>query len=204
MPKATKSSRLGRVARRMAAAEPLPISVGKEPSTFDEEPSTQTLSRGQRRRQAKRDQYRKREQMILSSLRLKSQEEQKGRIDGLDAIREALMNTTKHGKVEQNDPNNASSFKTNKGKKRLLVEESHHLSLVSQHPAFKADPFETIQEHLRNTLAEQREHLQLEAEKRTHEERRKQEEQKQRKKERLQGVRKKSKNKFKARGAKFK
>ena len=94
MPKATKSSRLGRVARRMAAAEPLPISVGKEPSTFDEEPSTQTLSRGQRRRQAKRDQYRKREQMILSSLRLKSQEEQKGRIDGLDAIREALKTCT--------------------------------------------------------------------------------------------------------------
>jgi hypothetical protein len=50
----------------------------------------EALSRGQRKRLAKREQFLKREKMVMSSLLLKKLEEQKGKIDGLDAIKEAL------------------------------------------------------------------------------------------------------------------
>lgn len=136
MPKAAKNSKLGRVARRLAAGDPLPQSINKYNGQRqkEEEPDAgkQDLSRGQRKRHAKREQYVKREKMILSSLKLKSQEEQKGRIDGLDAIREALVGTTRDaGKVEKKEPVNTSTHKSNKGKKLLLVEEVHHMGLVS-------------------------------------------------------------------------
>ena len=59
------------------------------PSASDDK--ADALSRGQRKRQAKRDQYLKREHMIMTSLKLKREDEQKKRIDGLDSIREALL-----------------------------------------------------------------------------------------------------------------
>ena len=52
-----------------------------------------SLSRGQRKRQAKRDQYLRREKLILSSLQLQKAQEQARRIDGLDAMKEALLAT---------------------------------------------------------------------------------------------------------------
>ena len=58
-----------------------------EPGTKASQPS---LSRGQRKRQAKHEKFLKKEKMILSSLMLKKQDEQKKRIDGLDAIKQAL------------------------------------------------------------------------------------------------------------------
>ena len=54
---------------------------------------TASLSRGQRKRQAKRDQYLRREKLILSSLQLQKAQEQARRIDGLDAMKEALLAT---------------------------------------------------------------------------------------------------------------
>ena len=48
------------------------------------------LSRGQRKRNAKKEQYLRRENMILSTLALRRKDEQKKRIDGLDALKEAL------------------------------------------------------------------------------------------------------------------
>lgn len=137
MPKAAKNSKLGRVARRLAAGHPLPLSITKDVGRGQQEeepdaPGKQDLSRGQKRRLAKREQYVKREKMILTSLKLKSQEEQKGRIDGLDAIREALVGTTRDaGKVEKKEPVNTPTHKSNKGKQRLLAEEVHHMGLVS-------------------------------------------------------------------------
>jgi hypothetical protein len=200
MPKAEKSSRLNRAARRVAASAPLPV-VTKEKPAEDNEPSapeTENQSRGQRKRQAKRDKYLQREQKILSTLKLKSQDEQKRRIDGLDAIRDALMNTTKGGSKGSQKEEHEKHYNTNKSKLSLVGEEVQHMSLVLQHPAFKANPFETLQEHLRNTLAEERKQLELQAKERSQEEKLKQEEQKRQKKERLQGVKKKSKKKYKA------
>jgi hypothetical protein len=69
-----------------------------------------------------------------------------------------------------------------------------------QHPAFQAHPFETIQEHLRNTLAQERGQLESKAQERSKNEKGKLEEQKQEKK--LQGVKKRRK-KFKAGRTKY-
>jgi hypothetical protein len=200
MPKVGKNTKLNRVARRVAAAAPLPVNNTKEPKNDNDEPDTpetQQLSRGQRKRQAKRDQYVRKEKLILSSLVLKKQEEQKQRIDGLDAIRDALMNTTKGDKNKEDREEYAESYNTNKAKRKLVAEEAHHVSLVMQHPAFKADPFATIQEHLRNTLAEEKVKQELQEEQRTKKDTVQMEQQKRQKKKRLQGV-KKPKKKFKA------
>lgn len=116
----------------------------------------EALSRGQRKRLAKRAQYLKRDKMIMSSLRLQRLEEQKGRLDGLDALREAL------GAIPDPDPKAIASVpeetattpcNTNKSKKKLANAEITHMGLVLQHPSFKDDPFAAIQQHLRNSLA---------------------------------------------------
>jgi hypothetical protein len=184
----------------VAASAPLPVVTKEKPAEVNEPnaPETENQSRGQRKRQAKRDKYLQREQNILSTLKLKSQDEQKRRIDGLDAIREALMNTTKEGSKGSQEEQHEKKYNTNKSKLSLVGEEVQHMNLVLQHPAFKANPFETLQEHLRNTLAEERKQLELQAKERSQEEKLKQEEQKRQKKERLQGVKKKSKKKYKA------
>ncbi|KAL7443658.1 hypothetical protein ACHAXH_009517 [Discostella pseudostelligera] len=122
------------------------------------------LSRGQKKRLAKREQYLNREKMVLSSLRLQRLEEQKGKIDGLDAIRDALSdavsklpaNITKH----DDKKSNSLSHNTNKAKKALAAAEITHMGLVLQHPSFVANPFAAIQQHLRNSLATDAEKLQ--------------------------------------------
>ena len=89
MPKAGKASKLNRVARRVATAAPLP--TVSPPSNQDANEasrqvhpikpftltSSQNLSRGQRKRLAKREQFLKKEQMILSTLKLQKQDEQR-------------------------------------------------------------------------------------------------------------------------------
>jgi hypothetical protein len=199
MPKISKTSKLKRVARRVAASGPLTTTTppSKEVKE-DQADANQDMSRGQRKRQAKRDTYLKREKLILSSLKLKSEEEQKKRIDGLDAIREALLNTTKNAKKA--DPAEETSqvqATTNKSKKQLMIKEVAHFNLVLQHPAYQEDPFATMQEHLRNTLAKQKEQQQVQSKERTKEDQTKLEAQKKLKKEQLQGKRK-TRKKFKA------
>lgn len=46
-----------------------------------------------------------------------------------------------------------SLYEKNKQKKNIAIEEVVHYNLVLQHPSFQSNPFETMQEHLRNTLA---------------------------------------------------
>jgi len=152
-----------------------------------------TLSRGQRKRQAKREQYLKREKMILSTLKLQKMEEQKNRIDGLDAIKEALVQTIKENqqrKEQLEKGGNANSetnlvLKTNKLKKNVAEKEMNHLNLVLQHPSFKSNPFATMQEHLRNTLAGQAKEQEAAASKERKEEAIKAQERKEAKKERI-------------------
>ena len=38
-------------------------------------------------------------------------------------------------------------------RQKLVVEETQHLQAVLEHPAFVADPFAALQEHLQNTVA---------------------------------------------------
>ena len=114
--------------------------------------------------------------MILSSLMLQRQEEQKKRIDGLDAIKQALMDTAnKDGNKNSNTikPQVVQHVSTNRAKRKLVAKEVAHMNLILQHPAFKTDPFETMQEHLRNTLAEERKQQELVSKKRTEEDKQK-------------------------------
>jgi hypothetical protein len=132
-----------------------------EPGT---KPSQPSLSRGQRKRQAKHEKFLKKEKMILSSLMLKKQDEQKKRIDGLDAIKQALMDTTTTAdkKKQYDSTNNSNSnneleihhVSSNKAKRKLVGGEVENMSLILQHPAYKKDPFETLQEHLLNSYKE--------------------------------------------------
>lgn len=164
---------------------------------------TQQLSRGQRKRQAKREQFLKKEKMILSSLMLRRQEQQKKRIDGLDAIKEALMDTKDKNKNDQNPENDTikpvQHIATNKAKRKLVGKEIEHVNLILQHPTFKKDPLETMQEHLRNSFAEDRKQQELLSKKRTEEEKRKM----QKKRAEKDGIKKKSqKKKYKPRRTK--
>ena len=232
MPKASKASKLRREARRVAATtasldvpmiEAAVVSsqsskntTASSTSVAHAEPSSAIaaiasvtatksssgLSRGQRKRQAKREQYLKREQMILSTLKLKQEEEQKTRIDGLDAIRAALLNTKKEGSQsakQRQQQHGILQGKTSKSKQKLLNNELNHYSLVLQHPSYQSNPFETMQEHLRNTLAKQKEQQQIKSSKRTQDETTQREKEKQLKKEQRDGLKKKkSRKKFKA------
>ena len=146
--------------------------------------------------------------MILSSLLLQKQEEQKKRIDGLDAIKQALLSTTtgsddaKRSSHEAQLQNEAAPLvvATNKAKPKLVAEEVEHMSLILQHPAYKANPFETMQEHLRNTLAASKAQQEEISKQRTQQERQKVQEKQRLKKERMEGVRKKkNKKKYKPR-----
>jgi Ribosome biogenesis protein SLX9 len=125
--------------------------------------SSAVLSRGQKKRQMKREQYLHREHMILSSLRLKRQVEQSRRIDGLDALKDALMNIESTAPVIQEDlPTSAatkSKIITNHSRQELLQNEVAHMNLVLQHPRFVEDPFSTIYEHLQNTFPASTERL---------------------------------------------
>ena len=209
MPKVGKDKKLSRVARRVAASNPLPTGSNKDHDNKEETTNNhedaakarEAMSRGQRKRLAKHEQYLKKEKMILSTLVLKKREEQKKRIDGLDAIREALLDTTKNtekmDEVEEYNP----SYGSNRVRKNLVTGEIERMNLVQQHPAFKEDPFATLQEHLKNTLAEQKEKRQKEASEKVENDKKKKQEKKQEKKERLQGVKKSSK-KYKTRRSK--
>ena len=139
----------------------------KDNDVNDDEPkgTKPSLSRGQRKRQAKHEKFLKKEKMILSSLMLKKQDEQKKRIDGLDAIKQALMDTTTTAdkKKQYDSTNNSNSNNTeleihhvssNKAKRKLVGGEVENMSLILQHPAYKKDPFETLQEHLLNSYKE--------------------------------------------------
>jgi Ribosome biogenesis protein SLX9 len=204
MPKVGKDKKLNRLARRVAVSNPLPTLSKATETTTDHDAGTkpaQALSRGQRKRQAKQEQYLKKEKMILSTLMLKKREEQKKRIDGMDAIRDALLETTKSTETKQDVEVCNPTYGSNRAKKSLISGEIERMQLVQQHPAFKEDPFATIQEHLKNTFSEQREKLQKEAQQKADNDKKKQDQRKQEKKERLQGVKKASK-KYKTRRSK--
>ena len=155
----------------------------------------QGLSRGQRKRQAKRDQYLQREKMILSSLMLKREEEQKKRIDGFDNLKKALLETEETKVAESTEEAKSTAIKSNKSRKNLVAKEVTQMNLVMQHPAFKADPFATIRQHLQNILSKDVEQQKKQAEDHLKERRKLEEEKKAAKKE--SGAKKK-RSKFKA------
>ena len=182
MPKVSKAGKF-----RKAAAKP------KEEKQQD---GKAALSRGQRKRQAKREQYLKRENLILSTLQLKRQEEQKKRLDGLDALKEALtaIDTT----IESTSTDAQPTPSTLKGRRNLATREMEHMNLVLQHPAFQSNPFEAIQQHLRNTLAGQAMDQDAKSRERAKEDKQKEAVKKKHKKERIQAAGGRHRKKFHA------
>ena len=155
--------------------------------------ATQNLSRGQRKRLLKREQYLRREKMVLSTLKLKKLDEQQDRIDGLDAIKDALSDTVKKSKKMSNAKNKetndkAEPAKTNKAKKDIAQKELSHFNLVLQHPSFQSNPFATMQEHLRNSFVKQAEELESVAKGEIIQEAKKTEEKKEARKERIRNA----------------
>jgi hypothetical protein len=126
-----KVSRVGKFRAAPKHLPQLPAPTSKSSHDGDEK---EPLSRGQRKRLAKREQYLKREKMVMSSLRLQKLEEQKGKLDGLDAIRESLpeefSSTTPTAKDLKTNP----SCNTNKSKKAIANAEITHMGLVLEHP----------------------------------------------------------------------
>lgn len=187
-----KVSKVGRNRAKAASA------ILEKPNTDDGSNSekgataTQSLSRGQRKRMQKRELYLKRERMVLSTLKLKKIEEQKSRIDGLDAIKEALSSTIQKSKLESNVEADESEekklLKSNKSKKEVAQKELNHLNLVLQHPSFQTNPFATMQEHLRNSFAKQAEEQEKNAEIERKENAKKAEEKKEARKERIRNA----------------
>ena len=203
MPKVSRVGKFRATAKASSATSPLTSKQNladlKKVDNADKSQASgevEPLSRGQRKRHAKREQYLKREKMVLSSLRLQHLEEQKGKLDGLDAIREALpsSNSIRLAKEAANAQSSKQSSAatpqvpacgTNKSKKTLANSEISHMGLVLDHPSFKENPFAAIQQHLRNSLAPQKEKLEQDSLKRTQEEKKVDAKKKEEKKERL-------------------
>jgi len=200
MPKVSRTQKQRSKSASVSAVRATPLLSSKEPTTSEERKKhdtnnidsneNTTLSRGQRKRQAKRDQYLKREKMILSTLKLKRMEEQKNRIDGLDAIKEALVQTIKENQEqkEATEEQIKINVKSNKAKKDIAQKEITHLNLVLQHPTFQSNPFATMQEHLRNTRAQRAKEQEETAKKERIEEEKKDKEKKEAKKERIRNA----------------
>lgn len=189
-----KVSRVGKFRKTALASS----TVDKKESS-DSAGKSKGLSRGQRKRQAKRDQYLQRQRLVLSTLKLQRQEEQKRRIDGFDALRKALVESAS-SKVsgQPTDSDTATSYGTNKSKKGMVGHAVTHLGLVMEHPSFLDNPFATIQEHLKNTLKETSSQLEEQSKLRTQEDETKLEVRKQAKKEKREASVRKQKGKFRA------
>ena len=195
MPKVSKAGKFRQTAALLASA-----SDGSSDKKTESK-KTDNLSRGQRKRQAKREQYLQREKMVLSSLSLKRKQEQTKRIDGLDSLKEALLETQTE-QTTASSPTQKSkklhipfSLKSNKSRQTLVAKETTQLKLVMEHPSFQADPFATMRLHLQNTIANDPEKKQQQQKERIRERKDKQEAKKAFKKE--QGIKRKRK-KFKA------
>ena len=57
-------------------------------------------------------------------------------------------------------PSSGGSLSSKK-RQKLVAEETEHMRAVLAHPAFIADPFAALQEHLRNTVAPQEEKAEM-------------------------------------------
>jgi len=157
MPKVTK---VGSFRAKAAADRENSKIDAKNADSTETAASDNNLSRGQRKRLAKREQYLKREQMILSSLKLARQVQQSKQIDGVDALYEALSTVQHTTEKPASIPTSSSSTsntnpRNNQQKQAIAVQEVNHLNLVLQHPAFQSNPFAAIQNHLKNSLADQ-------------------------------------------------
>lgn len=89
-------------------------------TTTTNAPSHIGLSKGQKKRLLKREQYMKKERMILSTLKLRKQLEQSKRIDGLDAMKEALLNAVATDTTDTNSKSTLTTARTTNGSATII------------------------------------------------------------------------------------
>jgi len=74
-------------------------------------------------------------------------------VDGMKASLDELLTANERAHRPGETEPAAGSSLTSKRRQKLVVEETKHMQQVLQHPAFVADPFAALQEHLSNTMA---------------------------------------------------
>lgn len=74
-----------------------------------------------------------------------------GAVDGMRASLEDLLSEGER-RAAAAAPSSGGSLSSKK-RQKLVAEETEHMRAVLAHPAFIADPFAALQEHLRNTVA---------------------------------------------------
>ena len=119
--------------------------------------STSALSRGQRKRQERKQhvfgKLGKWEAPIVAAQREKKreQEAQRDREDGLlSELERTLKGTDSSADIK---PAAASTVTSNKMKRDIALREAERMRLVQEHPAFVADPFAAMRTHIEQSLA---------------------------------------------------
>ncbi|GMI57245.1 hypothetical protein ScalyP_jg6879 [Parmales sp. scaly parma] len=157
-----KANRVGK-SRAQAKAAALPTSAKDHDITIElvaEAETGKSLSKGQQKRQARRDEFLRKLETVNSSLSLDSNKKMKNPSSiGLDKsfVCTEMFNTNAEGTTTTTSPPKPKpkpkSTTSNKKKKQVAIHELEQLKLVLQHPSFVENPFATIQSHLENTLA---------------------------------------------------
>ncbi|GMH51262.1 hypothetical protein TrRE_jg11352 [Triparma retinervis] len=123
-------------------------------------PKGDGLSRGQKKRLAKRQAYEKRMQRVNTSLNLTELREKKkvqGMMGGMEDALEGVEVKEKGGAggAEKKEEKKVL-VNTNHRKHVVGVSEVSHMKLVLEHPEFKSNPFGAIMTHLKNEVGEGR------------------------------------------------
>ncbi len=74
-------------------------------------------------------------------------------VDGMKASLDELLTANEQVHRKKAEVQQPGGSLTSKRRQKLVAEETRHMQAVLQHPAFVADPFGALQEHLSNTMA---------------------------------------------------
>ena len=81
-----------------------------------------------------------------------------GAVDGMRSSLEELLAANERQQRDQvAGADQGPSAITSKKRQKLVAEETAHMQQVLEHPAFVADPFAALQEHIKNTVTAQAE-----------------------------------------------
>jgi hypothetical protein len=111
---------------------------------------SERLSRGQRKREKRKAAFLKKVAFGHEAMKLQNAEQKKSGVDGLGSLTSCLPSLEEASSNNQKLKN--AGIKTNKSKTRIAASEIKLLHLVHEHPAFQANPFAAMQEHLQNTM----------------------------------------------------
>ena len=108
---------------------------------------TKTLSRGQRKRLQRKDQFIKKAAFVAATLKAKS-------ITPFDTAGLQLSLDVEAAKSKKKEPDfvQGAGKLSAKQRKHLVVRELGQLQAVQAHPRFQLNGLQTLQEHLRNAL----------------------------------------------------